>query len=350
VTEDLPAPARLAPWIAHYQRHAVEGVRTPLVAAKIALHLGRFQAYFEQIYGHDQLAACVRRDVLGWQAALRAVPLAPATVNNHLASLSGFTTWVHAQAPTLFAAGNPCRGIGELGLGPLEPRALTGEQVRSLKSVCDRLPHFHQLRGQPGTAAAPTPPTHHYARPWRNRAIVFVLLSTGLRREELTRLDLAQVVPATAAGLRRAHQGRLTRVRGKGHTERVVFLSADARAALADYLERERPGDAALSHRLLPPARRRPRLPPRPHPGLRAGRRPRPPPPPRARLAGHPTRPTARPTRRRTTARLRRSRLTSATFHLPLATPLCGTYTGGSTVTCPWPNTRISPSAAAGKK
>ena len=72
-----------------------------------------------------------------------------------------------------------------------------------------------------------------------------MLLSTGLRREELTRLDLAQVVPATAAGLRRAHQGRLTRVRGKGHTERVVFLSADARAALADYLERERPGDAA---------------------------------------------------------------------------------------------------------
>jgi len=46
VTEDLPGPARLAPWIAHYQRHAVAGVRAPLVAAKIALHLGRFQAYF----------------------------------------------------------------------------------------------------------------------------------------------------------------------------------------------------------------------------------------------------------------------------------------------------------------
>ncbi len=145
VTEDLPGPDSLAAWIALYQRRAVVGVRTPLVAAKIALHLGRFQGYFEQTYGHDQLAACVRRDVLGWQAALCAVPLAPATVNNHLASLSGFATWVTTQAPTLFAAGHPCRGIGELGLGPLEPRALTPEQVRSLKSVCDRLSRFHQL-------------------------------------------------------------------------------------------------------------------------------------------------------------------------------------------------------------
>ncbi|MDQ2806883.1 MAG: site-specific integrase [Chloroflexota bacterium] len=243
MTEELPLPDSLAAWIALYQRRAVVGVRTPLVAAKIALHLGRFQGYFAQTYGHDQLAACVRRDVLGWQAALCAVPLAPATVNNHLASLSGFATWVTTQAPTLFAAGHPWRGIGELGLGPFEPRALTPEQVRSLQSLCDRLSRFHQLHGQPGTDSPP--PTHHYSRPWRDRALVLVLLSTGLRREELTRLDLALVVPATAAALRRAHQGRLTRVRGKGHTERVVFLSADARTALADYLERERPGDAA---------------------------------------------------------------------------------------------------------
>jgi hypothetical protein len=67
-------------------------MRTPAAEAKIALHLGRFQAYFEQTYGHDRLSAGVRRDVLGWQATVRAVPLAPATVNNHRAALSGFTT------------------------------------------------------------------------------------------------------------------------------------------------------------------------------------------------------------------------------------------------------------------
>jgi integrase len=35
-------------------------------------------------------------------------------------------------------------------------------------------------------------------------------------------------------------------VKGKGKTERTVFLSADARAALAEYLEKERPRDCGL--------------------------------------------------------------------------------------------------------
>jgi integrase len=36
-------------------------------------------------------------------------------------------------------------------------------------------------------------------------------------------------------------------VQGKGKSQRTVFLSADARGALADYLGKERPGDAAES-------------------------------------------------------------------------------------------------------
>src|SRR5260370_11184178 len=74
--------------------------------------------------------------------------------------------------------------------------------------------------------------------------MVYVLLSTGLRREELVNLDLDQVEPHTPEALRTARAARITRVRGKGKTERTVFLSADARTALADYLERERPSDA----------------------------------------------------------------------------------------------------------
>ena len=83
-----------------------------------------------------------------------------------------------------------------------------------------------------------------FGRPWRDRAIVLFLLSTGLRREELIRLDLDQVTPATPAELRAARRAQIRRVRGKGKTERTVFLSADARLALADYLERERARDA----------------------------------------------------------------------------------------------------------
>ena len=241
---DTPLPDELSAWRERYLRLAVAGVRSPAVAVKIALHLQRFTDFFRTRYGHERIAACLHRDVLDWQHALRDEQgLAPATVNNHLAALSAFTAWVHAQDPRRFDRGDPAKGIRELGLPPLEPRALDTDQIRSLKNLCDRLERFHQRTGRRIATTTP-PPIRATGRPWRDRAIVFVLLSTGLRREELVRLNLDQLDPNTAEALRAARRARLARVRGKGQTERRVFLSADARAALADYLDRERPRDS----------------------------------------------------------------------------------------------------------
>lgn len=241
----------LSAWRERYLQLAVTGVRSPAVAAKISLHLQRFTDFFTKRYGHDQIAACLRRDVLDWQRSLQNDQgFAPATVNNHLAALSAFTTWVHAQDPKRFHRGDPAKGIRELGLPPLEPRALDGDQVRSLKNLCDRLERFHQRTGRRVFAAGAIP-IRATGRPWRDRAIIFVLLSTGLRREELVRLNLDQLEPNTSDALRTARRARLTRVRGKGQIERTVFLSADARAALADYLDRERGRDASTASTAL---------------------------------------------------------------------------------------------------
>lgn len=236
----------LAWWMQSYQDLAVAGVRSPAVADKIALHLQRFLAFFQQSYGHDRLSACLRRDVVAWQRILQEQGLSNATVNSHLASLSGFMTWVDAQAPDAFARGKPTKGISELGLAAPEPRALSGEQIRTLKNLCDRLPRFYQLKGRRHGRTLEIP-TQVRARPWRDRAIVFMLLSTGLRREELTRLNLDQITPRSASALRSSRRGQIHRVKGKGKSERTVYLSADARAALADYLERERLRDANSS-------------------------------------------------------------------------------------------------------
>jgi site-specific recombinase XerD len=231
-------------WMAHYLQLAVVGVRSEAVAQKIALHLSRFQDFFVNAYGHDRLSTCLRRDVQAWQQSLVSQGLAHSTINNHLASLSAFTTWVHAHSPDLFPLGDPTKGIGELGLPPLEPRALTPDQVRSLKNVCDRLERFHQVRGRQRNRGEGTVPVQAHGRPWRDRAIVYVLLSTGLRREELVNLDVDQIEPSTPKALRTARRARITHVKGKGKTERTVFLSADARMALADYLEKERYRDS----------------------------------------------------------------------------------------------------------
>ncbi len=64
------------------------------------------------------------------------------------------------------------------------------------------------------------------------------------RALQLAGLDLDQLAPNSPDELRRVKKARLVGVRGKGRTSRTVFLGLDARAALADYLERERTGDA----------------------------------------------------------------------------------------------------------
>jgi hypothetical protein len=117
-------PNSLAAWIECYLRLAVIGVRSEAVAQKIALHLCRFQDFFRESYGHDRLSTVLRRDVVAWQKKLLSQELAHATINNHLASLSSFTTWVYTHNSDLFPVGDPAKGIGELGLPPLEPRAL----------------------------------------------------------------------------------------------------------------------------------------------------------------------------------------------------------------------------------
>jgi integrase len=164
-------------------------------------------------------------------------------------ALSAFTTWVHVHAPDLFAGGDPTKGVGELGLPPLEPRTLSPEQVRSLKNLCDRLERFHQVKGRRRSKAERDGKVsvQAHGRPARDRAIIYVLLATGLRREELVHLDLDQVEPHTPEALRTVKRARITRVKGKGKTDRTVFLSADARAALADFVEKERPRDVTAT-------------------------------------------------------------------------------------------------------
>ncbi|GCE32157.1 hypothetical protein KDA_76410 [Dictyobacter alpinus] len=255
-------------WMAAYLDLAVEGVRSRPIADKIALHLDRFADFFLRRYGHLRISTVLKRDVLEWMKRLRDeeteagehTALAPATVNNHLASLSGFTSWVAAQRPELFVLGNPCSGVKELPLPALIPHTLSEAQVISLKSILERLPALMRRKGrrhgQRQRKQAQEPLLHKHSRPYRDRAIIEIFLACGVRREELVNLNLDQVVigaadpnrgertVVTPAALRKARKVQLVNVYGKNQTLRNLFLSADARAALADYLECERGTDA----------------------------------------------------------------------------------------------------------
>lgn len=218
---------------------AVTGIRSEAVTHKVRFHLARCKAFFEKRYVQENISSFVKRDVIVWREHLRSEGLAASTIHNHMASLSGFGTWAQAQDATAFVMGDPTKGIGDLPLPPLEPSALDEDPLRTLKNPRDRLFPFYRFRNRRWLQSDREAPLQARARPWRDRAMVFVLRSTGLRREELVRLNLSQLSPTCADELRQARRGQINGVVRKGKTQRDVFLLLDARLALADYFENE---------------------------------------------------------------------------------------------------------------
>ncbi|MBG0833130.1 hypothetical protein HS041_36100 [Planomonospora sp. ID67723] len=92
-----PADDSLPVWTERYLDLAVRGVRSAEVTAKISRHLERFGAWITGGLGHDRLSAVTPREITAWRDHLAAAgncgrdnmpaPMAPATVNNHLAHL-----------------------------------------------------------------------------------------------------------------------------------------------------------------------------------------------------------------------------------------------------------------------
>lgn len=68
---------------------------------------------------------------------------------------------------------------------------MSEDQIRSLTNLCDRLLPFYRSKNRKWLQSEEQVPLQAKVRPWRDRAIVFVLLSTGLRREELVNLNLS---------------------------------------------------------------------------------------------------------------------------------------------------------------
>lgn len=185
------------------------------MTAKIARHLECFGAWIAGGLGHDRLSAVTARQVGDWRDHLAAAgntgrdgtaaPMAAATVNNHLAHASALFSWIAAHAPAgLLRHGGPTKQVTPLPLPAPQPRALAAAQVRTVKNVVDRIESFHELKGRRhrGTTAR----LHAHARPARDRAIVYLLFGTGLRRAEVVGLDLGQMEPAEPDRLRQGNR------------------------------------------------------------------------------------------------------------------------------------------------
>lgn len=168
--------------------------------------IGQFAEYFREsiILGSISLA-----DVESWLAALANRGYAAASRRRKLASVRAF--FRHFVRRSEISASPLAQETIRIPLPDRLPRALELNEARAIS---------HTVRES--ALADPSP------RSYRNRAIIEILLSTGIRVGELVALSMSDYLQGTNALL----------IRGKGNRERLAFLTDDdSRLAIQELLD-----------------------------------------------------------------------------------------------------------------
>ena len=197
--------------LARYLRH-LKGERR--LAAHTLQAYARDAAVLEELAGDRSLARITPADIRRFVATLHSRGLAPRSLARVLSSWRGWFEWLVRQRE---ATSNPCAGVKP-------PRA--PKRLPEVLSPDDAVRLVSQTIGSPLGL--------------RDRALLELAYSCGLRVSELTGLDVHALDAATGE----------VRVLGKGAKTRIVPVGTAALAAIAAWLPERaklaRPGENAL--------------------------------------------------------------------------------------------------------
>ena len=160
-------------------------------------------------------------------------PYKDRTVNRVLAHLKTFSRWIHRLRP--FPLGDPMAKMKLLpvGTGLEVERAITNRERRRILDAADFLAVDGSKSKDRNRFKGKDRPQRKNFRGYRNRAIVYVLIETGMRRAAVTKIDIDDV----------NFKRRVILVEEKGGLAHAYQISREGIDAIQDYLEHERAGD-----------------------------------------------------------------------------------------------------------
>lgn len=158
------------------------------------------------------------------------------TINRILAHLKTFAKWVHKLAP--FPLGNPMEKMRSVPTASslAIDRAITPRERRRILDAADMLAHDGGRSVDRKRYRGKERPQRGAYRPWRNRAMVYLLIETGMRRAAVTALNLADV----------DFRERQVSAIEKGGVRHAYQISREGLEAVQAYIVEERGQDADM--------------------------------------------------------------------------------------------------------
>lgn len=242
----LPADSAesLSWWVEQYFRFEVTTAASSQAVQRRDLAL--FLSYVNEEGGGDRVEAWTPRLSRSFQDSLRnqfevrkektARRFSDRTINRVIAHLKTFSKWIHKLKP--FPLGDPMEKLASLpvGSGMEIERAVTVAERRKLLDAADLLLRVGGESKDRKRYRAGERPRRKGYRAYRNRAIVYCLLETGMRRAAVRNLNLDDV----------DWKKKTLAVREKGGLVHRYQISAEGLQAIRDYVDAERGSDAKL--------------------------------------------------------------------------------------------------------
>jgi len=243
VTIPLNLSGSLSWWVDQYFKFEVTTAASSQAVQRRDLAL--FLSYVQEETGGDVIAAWTPRLSRSFQDRLRKEidvkdgqgkrRLSDRTINRVMAHLKTFAKWVHKLKP--FVLGDPMGKVSLLKVGNgLEiERACSPAERRKILDAADRLLRIGgESKDRNRNKCGEERPKRKGYRAFRNRAVIYCLLETGMRRAAVVNLDLEDV----------DFKKKALSVREKGGLVHRYQISGEGLQAIKDYIENERKEDS----------------------------------------------------------------------------------------------------------
>ena len=233
-------PPELSKWMEVFLKLQIQGVKSHETMRAVKADLHKFKEFFQEHCSSLDVRRWLPRTTRRFIDHLTEKGQKPKTINRSLVSIRSFARWLISVRPDLLTLGDPFKGIRPPVQDPIRPKGLDERQVKRILDaayhlICQNYPDENLIKVHSCRQDWQKKGHRNLKRPFRDYAIIMLLLNGGLRRSEICTLNVSQL------------QGRhLKQVKCKGNLYRDVLLGEETLKAVKGYMEEERPLDSKI--------------------------------------------------------------------------------------------------------